>query len=74
MHISEAAWESFLDKRIVCSANLDYTIQKTINNMRSERRPRCRPVLLDEEELESDGLDQSTVDAEDGLGVAESLQ
>ena len=40
MFIEDAAWESFLDKRKVSAAYMDGIIQKTLQNMHWERRPR----------------------------------
>ena len=40
--ISDAAWESFADKKEVCSANQEHTMQKTLQNIQWERKPRVR--------------------------------
>ena len=67
--ISDAAWESFLDKKVVCSANLDYMIQKTIQNIHWERRPRTKTAEDNEEDewdrLHDAGAQQPLGDDED---------
>ena len=75
MFIEDAAWESFLDKRKVSAAYMDGIIQKTLQNMHWERRPRgecnfdeqnnrlCRSgrAYVDEEE---DLTDEDVVEGE----------
>ena len=67
--ISDAAWESFLDKKVVCSANLEYMIQKTIQNIHWERRPRTKTAEDNEEDewdrLHDAGAQQPLGDDED---------
>ena len=40
--LADAAWESFVDKKEVTSSNLEHMIQKTLQNIHWERKPRTR--------------------------------